>query len=208
MFTISPKLLSYCTFLFILIALMVPIYIYIGFWRSGGFRGVYNGLSAAALGSAPGAALFFVAYDTSKQWMESLDSDTLRAASAVNHMTAASFGEVMACLVRVPTEIVKQRMQAGQYGTLRQAVSATMQRDGVRGFYNGFGTTLLREIPFAFIQFPIYEHLKLSLGAHYGRDPLAYEAALCGSVGGAIAAAATTPLDVLKTRLMLKTEVR
>jgi hypothetical protein len=30
-----------------------------------------------------------------------------------------------------------------------------------------------------------------------------YEAALCGSFSGAIAAAVTTPLDVLKTRLML-----
>jgi solute carrier family 25 (mitochondrial S-adenosylmethionine transporter), member 26 len=178
-----------------------------GFWKSGGFRGIYNGLSAAAVGSAPGAALFFVTYDTSKQWLESLDNTTLKAAPAMTHMTAASIGEVMACLVRVPTEIVKQRMQAGQHGTLQETVSATLKRDGFTGFYKGFGTTLLREIPFAFIQFPIYEHLKTSLGNYYERDVRAHEAALCGSVGGAIAAAATTPLDVLKTRLMLNTQV-
>jgi len=36
-----------------------------GFLKSGGFRGIYNGLGAAAVGSAPGAALFFSAYEVS-----------------------------------------------------------------------------------------------------------------------------------------------
>lgn len=122
-------------------------------------------------------------------------------------MTAASLGEVMACLVRVPTEVVKQRMQAGQYQSMRDTITATMQRDGPSGFYKGFGTTLLREIPFAFIQFPIYEQLKTSLGRYQGREVLPYEGALSGSLAGAFAAAVTTPLDVLKTRLMLNTQV-
>jgi solute carrier family 25 S-adenosylmethionine transporter 26 len=34
-----------------------------GFQAAGGFRGIYNGLGAAALGSAPGAALFFSTYE-------------------------------------------------------------------------------------------------------------------------------------------------
>ena len=34
-----------------------------GFMKAGGFRGIYNGLAAAAAGSAPGAALFFSVYE-------------------------------------------------------------------------------------------------------------------------------------------------
>ena len=34
-----------------------------GFVAAGGFRGIYNGLGAAAIGSAPGAALFFSTYE-------------------------------------------------------------------------------------------------------------------------------------------------
>lgn len=176
-----------------------------GFWKSGGFRGIYNGLGAAALGSAPGAALFFVTYDATKQWLHSMNNSVINSAPVVTHMTAACFGEIMACLVRVPTEIVKQRMQAGQHSTISETVSTTLAREGFLGFYRGFGTTLLREIPFAFVQFPLYEHLKVSWKNFAGRDVMSHEAALCGSVAGAIAAAATTPLDVLKTRLMLDT---
>lgn len=35
------------------------------------------------------------------------------------------------------------------------------------------------------------------------RELHSYEAAICGSISGGIAAALTTPLDVIKTRLML-----
>ena len=38
-----------------------------GFLKAGGFRGIYNGLGAAAVGSAPGAALFFSSYEVSVQ---------------------------------------------------------------------------------------------------------------------------------------------
>lgn len=34
---------------------------------TGGFRGAYKGILSAALGSAPGAAMFFSTYETMKQ---------------------------------------------------------------------------------------------------------------------------------------------
>ena len=68
----------------------------------------------------------------------------------------------MACLVRVPTENVKQKMQAGLHGTAAETVNAILKTGGVRGFYTGYLTTVVREIPFSFIQFPIYEWLKVT----------------------------------------------
>jgi solute carrier family 25 S-adenosylmethionine transporter 26 len=127
-----------------------------GFLKSGGFSGVYRGLSAAAAGSAPGAALFFSTYETSKQLLQGSLPDP------VVHMTAASCGEVAACLVRVPTEVVKQRMQAGLGGSAIRTIKTIIASEGgVSGLYRGFGITIMREIPFAFIQFPIYEYAKV-----------------------------------------------
>jgi solute carrier family 25 S-adenosylmethionine transporter 26 len=61
-------------------------------------------------------------------------------------MLAASGGEVTACIVRVPTEVVKQRLQTGLYGaSLAKALSSIWQTEGLLGFYRGYGMTLFRE---------------------------------------------------------------
>eukprot|EP01043_Picozoa_sp_COSAG02_P033560 COSAG02_NODE_2296_length_9197_cov_11.568587_5_plen_157_part_00 len=64
-------------------------------------------------------------------------------------------------------------------------------------------TTVMREIPFSAIQFPLYEGAKRKWGEWQGRPVNTLQASLCGSVCGGFAAAVTTPLDVTKTRLML-----
>ncbi|KAJ7916038.1 mitochondrial carrier domain-containing protein [Mycena leptocephala] len=173
-----------------------------GFYRTGGFKGIYKGVGSVGVGSAPGAAVFFAAYDTLKH-------NSPHPAHPVTHMFAASVAEVAACLVRVPTEVIKTRAQTSTYGPGQSSLSAAkfiLSSDGWGGFYRGFGSTIMREIPFTSIQFPLYELLKSRLSVFTGRKPLyAHEAAVCGSFAGGVAAALTTPLDVLKTRVMLDT---
>jgi len=171
-----------------------------GFFKAGGFSGIYRGLGVAALGSAPGAALFFSTYETAKPVAASIFGEDARVAS---QGAAASAGETMACLVRVPTEVVKQRMQAGQYSSLRDAASTIFSKEGIRGFYTGYLTTVSREIPFALIQFPLYEGMKRRWGEAQGRQTSPWQGAACGALAGGFSAAVTTPLDVAKTRLML-----
>ncbi|KAF9563697.1 mitochondrial carrier [Agrocybe pediades] len=178
-----------------------------GFRAAGGFSGIYKGVGSVVIGSAPGAAAFFSTYETMKKNLPFRDG-----LAPVNHMLSASVGEVAACLIRVPTEVIKTRMQTSAYGaqggSSLAAAKIVLQNTGLMGFYRGFGITVMREIPFTSIQFPIYELLKLQLSRKVGRKPLyAHEAAICGSIAGGIAAASTTPLDVLKTRVMLDVRV-
>ncbi|KAH7915473.1 mitochondrial carrier domain-containing protein [Hygrophoropsis aurantiaca] len=174
-----------------------------GFSKAGGFRGIYKGVGSVVVGSAPGAAVFFSTYESMKQTLP------LHGQLApVNHMMSASIAEVAACLIRVPTEVIKTRTQTSTYGPLASssfsAARLVLQNEGWRGFYRGFLSTIMREIPFTSLQFPFYELLKLRLSHHLERKPLyAHEAAICGSIAGGTAAAITTPLDVLKTRVML-----
>lgn len=170
-----------------------------GFFKSGGFRGAYKGILSAAIGSAPGAAAFFSTYETIKQVTKSNQGNE----HWTQHAFASSCGEVAACLVRVPTAVVTQNMQVGRFSGYGEAVAETFRRGGLGGFYVGYGTTVMREIPFAFIQFPIYEAFKKQWTSYQGKETTALQGAACGSAAGSIASALTTPLDVAKTRIML-----
>lgn len=170
-----------------------------GFWKAGGFRGAYSGLLSAAIGSAPGAALFFSTYESMKGVIKSSSGQE----HWTHHSAASSCGEVVACLVRVPTDNIKQNMQVGKYSSLTEALSSTHRAGGIGAFYTGYFTTVAREIPFSFIQFPIYEAFKKTWSSMQGSETSPVQGAACGSAAGAIAGAITTPLDVAKTRIML-----
>lgn len=142
--------------------------------------------------------------DEGKKWMGDWSEP-------IEHMAAASVGEVAACAVRVPTEVVKQRAQAKQHQSSLAALRFILgqRRDiGVVGvwreMYRGWGITVMREVPFTVIQFPLWEALKEWRRRRTGKDGItAVESGVFGSIAGAVAAGVTTPLDVLKTRLML-----
>ena len=129
-------------------------------------------------------------------------------------MVAASAGEVAACAVRVPTEVVKQRAQAKQQRSSLAGLRFILRQRREIGavgvwkeLYRGWGITVMREVPFTIIQFPLWEALKEGRRRRTGKQSVtAVESGVFGSMAGAVAAGVTTPLDVLKTRLMLARE--
>jgi solute carrier family 25 S-adenosylmethionine transporter 26 len=200
----------------------------VSFLAAGGFSGIYAGVGSAIIGSAPGAALFFVTYENTKTFLSSrrLARDAIPGAvpgandweAPIEHMIAASLGEIAACAVRVPTEVVKQRAQARQYPSSLSALSSILSLRSSIGFtgvwrelYRGWSITVFREVPFTVIQFPLWESMKewrlRTTQRDFGAGKImAWESALAGSLAGAFAAGVTTPLDVLKTRMMLSRE--
>ncbi|KAL2068884.1 hypothetical protein VTL71DRAFT_15222 [Oculimacula yallundae] len=192
-----------------------------GFLASGGFTGIYRGVGSAIVGSAPGAALFFCTYEYTKSFLSArrhaktaIDGGAEEWTAPIEHMIAASLGEVAACAVRVPTEVIKQRTQAGQYPSSLGTIKAILSQRSAIGLggvwmelYRGWSVTIMREVPFTVIQFPLWESMKEYRRRKSGKESIsAWESGLFGSAAGAVAAATTTPLDVLKTRMMLAKE--
>uniref|UniRef100_A0A803SYE8 Mitochondrial S-adenosylmethionine carrier protein n=1 Tax=Anolis carolinensis TaxID=28377 RepID=A0A803SYE8_ANOCA len=171
-----------------------------GFKKAGGFHGIYAGVPSAAVGSFPNAAAFFVTYEYTKALLHTGGSPYL---GPLTHMLAASFGEVVACLIRVPSEVVKQRAQVSPSSSTLRILSSTLYEEGILGLYRGYKSTVLREIPFSLVQFPLWEFLKDFWSWKQEHVVDSWQSAVCGAFAGGFAAAVTTPLDVAKTRIML-----
>ncbi|XP_020521472.1 S-adenosylmethionine carrier 1, chloroplastic/mitochondrial isoform X2 [Amborella trichopoda] len=164
-------------------------------------QGLYSGLAGNLAGVLPASAIFVGVYEPTKQKLLKIFPENLNAFA---HLTAGAIGGAASSLVRVPTEVVKQRMQTGQFASAPSAVRLIVANEGFKGLYAGYGSFLLRDIPFDAIQFCIYEQLRIGYKIVARRDLYDPENALIGAFAGALTGAMTTPLDVIKTRLMVQ----
>ncbi|CAK6960177.1 mitochondrial glutamate carrier 1 [Scomber scombrus] len=75
---------------------------------------------------------------------------------------------------------------------------------GLAGLYRGAGATLMRDVPFSMIYFPLFANLNAlgreKSGGVQARAPF-WQSFIAGCTAGSVAAVAVTPLDVIKTRL-------
>ncbi|KAI2795438.1 hypothetical protein BLOT_016754 [Blomia tropicalis] len=86
-----------------------------------------------------------------------------------------------------PVEVVKQRAQT-YHSTSLTVFCETIANGGLRSLYRGYGITILREIPFSLIQFPLWEYLKIQYikWDHSNTKIQPYQSMICGSVAGAV----------------------
>ncbi|TNN82344.1 Mitochondrial glutamate carrier 1 [Liparis tanakae] len=83
-----------------------------------------------------------------------------------------------------------------------QITRELLRTKGVTGLYRGLGATLMRDIPFSVLYFPLFAHLH-QLGQRSSEDPSVpfYWSFMSGCLAGSMAAVAVSPCDVVKTRL-------
>ncbi|KAJ1298566.1 hypothetical protein BS78_01G463200 [Paspalum vaginatum] len=123
---------------------------------------------------------------------------------------AALFSGVSAALY--PAVVVKTHLQvAPPPQAARAAAAAILRRDGLRGFYRGFGASLAGTVPARALYMAALEATKSSVGSAAVRlgvsEPAASAAASAAAgVSAAVAAQVVwTPVDVVSQRLMVQT---
>uniref|UniRef100_A0A671WQK7 Mitochondrial glutamate carrier 1 n=1 Tax=Sparus aurata TaxID=8175 RepID=A0A671WQK7_SPAAU len=85
--------------------------------------------------------------------------------------------------------------------TAMQLTRELLREKGIAGLYKGLGATLLRDVPFSIIYFPLFANLN-NLGKRGVDGPAPfYVSFISGCLAGSTAAVAVNPVDVIKTRL-------
>lgn len=174
------------------------------------------------------AGAFFTTYEGAKSLLAKVNP-TLKGSSSslvpqpIVHSAASAIAELVSCFILTPAEVLKQnaqmiRRQGRSSGSKLSAVfqqSVTLQ--ALRQFqspgqlWRGYTALAARHLPFTAMQFPMFEHLKACLkkyrkrnGKFTGRlSETALITAISAGGAGSIAAVLTTPVDVVKTRIML-----
>jgi solute carrier family 25 S-adenosylmethionine transporter 26 len=172
--------------------------------QAGGGRAVYAGIWGNLVGVAPASAIFMAVYEPVKQ---AVTARVPAERSFLGPLAAGAAAGLASSIVRVPTEVIKTRMQTGEFKHALVALRSIISREGARGIFAGYGSFLLRDLPFDAIEFVAYEQLKKSYHAGVlkkSRDLNPGEHSMFGAAAGAVTGLVTTPLDVLKTRLMIQ----
>uniref|UniRef100_A0A7S4N5T8 Mitochondrial carrier protein n=1 Tax=Odontella aurita TaxID=265563 RepID=A0A7S4N5T8_9STRA len=167
------------------------------------FKGSFRGISGPLISNIPAGAIFFAVKDAAKSALKENGASRWLATSLA---VAAALPPYW--LVRNPSEVVKTRQQAGVEGygegtslidAFKVALSTetTDNTSGVGKLYAGYWENLLYALPADLIKFLCYDSLT---GGRKGLPPL--EGAAYGAFSTAIAQLVTTPLDVVRNRVM------
>ncbi|KAF4528954.1 hypothetical protein B566_EDAN017422 [Ephemera danica] len=156
-----------------------------------------RGMSAVIVGAGPAHALYFSCYEMSREKLTSLAPHSTHLMTGV----AGSFAALLHDAVMNPAEVVKQRLQMCQspYRNCMDCIKHVYKTEGIGAFYRSYATQLTMNIPFQSIHFMMYELMQNWTNKERHYSPAAHM--VSGAVAGAVAAAATTPLDVCKTLL-------
>mmetsp|Transcript_106896 Transcript_106896/g.300563 ORF Transcript_106896/g.300563 Transcript_106896/m.300563 type:complete len:342 (+) Transcript_106896:1-1026(+) len=171
-------------------------------FATSGVLGFYQGVVPYLIGDGSSGAVKFATFEASKTYLERRLPPKYHP--AVQFLCAA--GAMLACsVILVPGEVLKCKIQAGGATSLGGAISSILKTEGIKGLFAGYYATLVRDVPYTMLELGVYENVKMLIRRFREREALnGMEEAFAAAVTGGLAAFLTTPLDLIKTKLMLQ----
>jgi len=185
-------------------------------YRAEGYFGMYRGSAVNILLITPEKAIKLAANDYFRHRLTTKDGKL----PVHREMVAGGSAGLCQIVITTPMELLKIQLQsAGQQAASASkegaaaakkmsAMSITkelLRTKGIFGLYKGTSATMLRDVSFSVVYFPLFANLN-SMGPR--KSPGSTEAVfwwsfIAGCASGSISAAVVNPADVVKTRLQL-----
>lgn len=164
------------------------------------FDGSLRGIATPLLSNIPGGAVFFAVKDFTKSALRGSGLPPWLVTSL-----AVAAGQPPYWAVRNPSEVVKTRQQAGSYGPEVGVVEAFRRTYDDGALYAGYGENMGYALPADIIKFVVYDGLTKgrSNTGNKQRRLSPFEGAVSGALATAVAQVCTTPLDVVRNRVMM-----
>jgi len=186
----------------------------------GGVLGLYRGIGAVLIGGTPATMIYLTSYETIKKEMTLIsNTSSIKIPDYAIHFSCGMAAEAISCIVFVPVDVVKERMQVYQtfdktpsnagliYRNSWDSFRKILSKEGVGGIYRGYGATLLSFGPFSALYFVGYEKAKTVVATTQKKDIedlTFWEVLTASAMGGSAAAWITTPLDLVKLRMQIE----
>lgn len=167
-----------------------------------GVRALYFGIAPAVLRQATYGTIKFGIYYSLKQM---LTKNPNEERLGINVFCAVTAGVVSSAMAN-PTDVLKVRLQSGRSDfkekSLLQAFISIYNQEGIQGLWRGVCPTAQRAGVIVGVELPIYDmckHYFIKMNLLPDNSTNHFLSSFISSLGGAVA---STPLDVVRTRLM------
>jgi hypothetical protein len=185
-----------------------------------GLAGFYKGFGTYALCDSVGGALKFSSFEILKRQVQPKLQQGASKNAVLFGCAAVAF--VASSVITVPGELLKQQLQMAHYSGLWEAITSIWQAQGIGGFYQGYEGVFLRDVPYTAMELGLYEMMKNTFSSIQQQqqqkengDNASSPAStslgpsveiLAAGLTGAIAGYLTTPLDTIKTKMMVDSD--
>ncbi|AET39972.1 uncharacterized protein Ecym_5203 [Eremothecium cymbalariae DBVPG len=165
-----------------------------------GSLALWKGVQSVILGAGPAHAVYFATYEVCK--FNLINAEDMQTHQPLKTALSGTAATIAADALMNPFDTIKQRLQLHSNDSMVKCALRIYQNEGYAAFFYSYPTTIAMNIPFAALNFVIYESSIKFVNPSNSYSPWIH--CLCGGISGATCAAITTPLDCVKTVLQVR----